>query len=307
MIYVPGDAQIDATGEASNPIGADGVTLASNRGINGSDGGLIFADDEATANVDPLIDFDRSNIRITGLRMRGNNPDVLHTDNHHDHATGAIGIREGASGAEVDNCELSAWVGQALNIWAEGAHIHNSYLHHNQMDGLGYGAELQYGFHYFTCNIFDKCRHSIAGVGRPGNGYLARQNVIGTASTEYGHALDMHGDNDGEGPGGNLIILEQNTIMRRPPDSSRPRTEQDGGIHIRGGEGPREHCYVRNNWFRHPEKPTGNGGRYEAWWQSVPGSSLMNMTVKSNHYGLQETPPEGVGAARGSATIEFED
>lgn len=77
VIYVPGGAQIDATGERQLEFGADGVTLASNRGIDGAQGGLIYANDYATANVQPLIDTSRSNIRITGLRFRGPESDPM--------------------------------------------------------------------------------------------------------------------------------------------------------------------------------------------------------------------------------------
>ena len=49
----------------------DGVTLASDRGVNNSKGGMIFSETFATK---PLILATGPNVRITGLRIGGPNP-----------------------------------------------------------------------------------------------------------------------------------------------------------------------------------------------------------------------------------------
>lgn len=306
VIYVPGDASINCTGVSSAPVGSGGFTLASDRGLNGSDGGIIYADDLASANTDGIFKTSRSNVRVTGLRWKG--PRLNRFDpgsgNHHSNAAEAIHISEGGDNWEVDNCEMYGWSGQALNIWGDRSHVHNCHFHHNQMDGLGYGAELQKGHHFFTCNLFNLCRHSIAATGRPGNGYIARQNVCGVTNNHYGHALDMHGYPSGGDGAGKTVIIEQNTSMRRPKNSSRPRSEQDGGVHVRGV--PSDKCVVRNNWFKHPNKPKEPGGRYQAYWQSH-FNSFRNMSASSNHFGTSSQPPAGVGAARGTKTLTFPD
>lgn len=304
VIYVPGDASIDCTGVSSAPIGADGVVLASDRGINGSDGGLIHADNMSSANTRGVFKTSRSNVRVTGLRWRGPRTDRFHpgTGNWHSNGAEAIHISKGGNNWEVDNCEMYGWPGQCLNIWGDKCHIHNCYMRKNQMSGLGYGAELQVGHHFFTCNVFDECRHDIAATGRPGNGYTARQNVFGITNNEYGHAADMHGYPNGGDRAGDKIIIEQNTFMRRPPRSGASRREKDGGVHIRGV--PADKCVVRGNLFRHPNKPSGTGGRYEAIWQSNVGSSFKNMSVSGNSYGLGNAAP-GVGAASGQKTLTF--
>lgn len=305
IIFIPGDAEIDMTGQKEIDFGASNVTLASNRGVNGSPGGLIYTNDKETANVDPLINSSNDNMRVTGLRMRGDTPDEVLTpphDSEHSYATNGIGIREGGSNWEIDNCEFWGWTGQALNIWADGVFIHHNVFHHNQMRHLGYGMELQYGHHYVMCNIFYKNRHSIAAVGRDGNGYTARHNIFGTTNNEYGHAIDAHGYPSSGDQAGTTYLIENNTVMRRYGGDAYSSDEQ---VHFTGV--PSDHATVRNNWFRHPTRPSGVGGLREAWWQSSVGSSLQNMTFENNHYGLDSEPPQGVGAARGSATIEFED
>ncbi|MFT5369989.1 MAG: hypothetical protein ACI8V2_004968, partial [Candidatus Latescibacterota bacterium] len=75
VLYIHPRAQIDCTEriyieELILEI-PEGVTLASNRGQNGSPGGMIFSD---TFQTRPLIRTLGPNIRITGLRLRGPNP-----------------------------------------------------------------------------------------------------------------------------------------------------------------------------------------------------------------------------------------
>lgn len=305
MIFVPGGTEIDVTGISRVDVGSGGMTLASDRGVDGSPGGLIYSNDDSTASVSGFINTSKNNCRVTGLRWRGNDPSgVFEPDgNIHSHATEAIHLGSGANNWEFDNNEMWGWRGQALNLWGDQHHVHNNRFHHNQMRSLGYGMELQEGFHYVTCNIFYKNRHAIAGTGRPGNGYVARHNIFGTTNNQYGHAIDMHGYPSGGDPAGETIIIENNTVMRRYSGSDGYKKDEQ--VHIRGP--PTDTCVVRNNWFRHPNRPSGVGGLYQAWWQSSIGNSLSKMRVEENHYGTGTEPPGGVGAATGAATIEFDD
>lgn len=305
VIYIPGDASINLTGVSSAPIGASGMTLASNRGQGGSKGGRIIANDLASANTRGVFKTSKSNIRITGIRWEGPRPDWFDPGgNHHSYAAEALHISEGGNNWEIDNNHFDGWSGQAINQWGNQLQLHSNRFTRCQEEGLGYGIEIQKGMQYITCNYFNECRHDVASTGRPGTGYIARNNVCGITNSAYGHSMDVHGYPSGGDRAGDTCIIENNTIMRRPKNSSRSRYKQDGGVHVRGV--PADKCVVRNNWFKHPKKPKEPGGRYEAFWQSH-FNSFRNMSVSNNHYGTSSQPPSGVGAARGSKTFSFPD
>lgn len=306
VVFIPGDASIDLTGVSSAPIGADGVTLASDRGQGGSKGGRITADDLASANTSGVFKTSKSNVRVTGIRWEGPRPEWFDPGgDHHSYAAEALHISEGGDNWEIDNNHFDGWAGQAINQWGDQLQLHSNRFTRCQEEGLGYGIEIQKGMQYITCNYFNECRHDIASTGRPSTGYVARNNVCGITNNSYGHSLDVHGYPNGGDVAGKTCILENNTVMRRPPRSGAGRREKDGGVHVRGV--PSDKCVVRNNWFKHPDKPNGVGGRYEAYWQSNVGSSFRNMSASSNHYGTSSQPPSGVGAASGSKTFSFPD
>ena len=83
-VLVDPTAEIDLTGR----VRADGlvveipggVTLASDRGKDGSPGGLIYSDEFATS---PMLRVTGDGVRITGLRLRG--PDPQRTAAHINH------------------------------------------------------------------------------------------------------------------------------------------------------------------------------------------------------------------------------
>jgi hypothetical protein len=67
-------------------------------------------------------------------------------------------------------------------------------------------------------NIFELNRHSIAGTGQPGCGYIARNNVVLELSTD--HCFDMHGGSarsDGTDIAGTTIEIYNNTFRAPQP------------------------------------------------------------------------------------------
>ena len=70
VVYVPDDAIIDLTPHTGIALPA-GVTLAGGRGLNGSEGGLLFT---RTIESTTLFRTAGPNIRITGLRLEGSYP-----------------------------------------------------------------------------------------------------------------------------------------------------------------------------------------------------------------------------------------
>jgi hypothetical protein len=207
-IFIPGNIELDLTVwvmlEKLILHIPGGVTLASDRGDNGSPGALLYSDEFRTQ---PLMTIGGPNVRITGLRIQG--PDPRSRRQHHERCNGpenlgdkyyyafpvSDAIRVEYDGLEVDNCELSAWSHAAIYlIKGQGHHIHHNYIHHNQRDGLGYGVALDQAEALIDFNLFNFNRHSIAGTGRPNSGYEASHNV--QLEESLSHCFDMHGGED---------------------------------------------------------------------------------------------------------------
>ena len=275
VVFVPGETVIDLTAriyiEQLVLEVPEGVTLAGNRGHNGSKGALLTSDALKTS---AMIRVSGPNVRITGLRIRGPNP-KRYLD-HHLRAFGpgggghkyyykfpvSNGIRTEYPCLEVDNCEVSAFTQAGIYlIKGEGHHIHHNFIHHCQYNGLGYGVSHNTASSLIEYNLFDWNRHSIAGTGRPGCSYVARHNV--ERGMSLSHCFDMHGGRDrkdGTDIAGTSIEIYNNTFRA-------PQTP----VVIRGV--PEEKCEVHHNWFlKH-----GEAG------QAVRSSAKTN--VAKNAYG----------------------
>ena len=268
----------------------EGVTLASNRGHEGSSGAMISSDAFAT---NPLIRALGPGVRITGLWIRG--PDPKRRLEHHrrsfDPGRGdsaaqsgyyykfpvSVGIGSGFPGLEVDNCELSGWSHSAILLTSEtDHHIHHNYIHHNQMNGLGYGVCHGTAASLIEYNLFDFNRHSIAGSGRAPSGYEARHNV--EIQHSLSHMFDMHGGGDrGDGTtiAGDWMKVHHNTF----------RSRRVAAIVIRGV--PRQEADIHNNWFYH----TKPGGQVISPW---PTGGDTHVDAHNNAYGQEEPVIWGV-------------
>ncbi len=260
-IFIPGETEIDCTSlvyiDELVLVVPAGVTLAGNRGQDGSKGALLCSDALKTR---PLIRADGSNVRITGLRIQGPSP-KRYLDHHRRSFTEKLpdgtvrghayyykfpvssGIETEHAALEVDNCELSAFSHNAVFLRkGDGHHIHHNYIHHCQYNGLGYGVSHDKSTSLIERNLFDFNRHSIAGTGSPPCGYEARHNV--ELGTSLSHCFDMHGGRDrkdGTDIAGGKILIHNNTFRA-------PQTP----IAIRGV--PEEICDVYRNWFpKHAE------------------------------------------------------
>ena len=251
VVFIPGDAEIDLTTliyiEQLVLELPGGVTLASDRGHNGSPGALLTSDALKTpVMIRPM----GPKVRITGLRLRG--PNTKRYIDHHGRSFGPggdghsyyykfptqDGIRMEHPGLEVDNCEISGWGHAGIAVReGDGHHIHHNFIHHCQYQGLGYGVSHDTASSLIEYNLFDWNRHSIAGTGRPGCSYVARHNV--ELGTSLSHCFDMHGGRDrGDGTdiAGTTIEIYNNTFRA-------PQTP----IRIRGV--PQDTCDVHHNWF----------------------------------------------------------
>jgi hypothetical protein len=224
VVYVKGDANIDLTGTYGVTI-PGGVTLASNRGKDGSAGGRIFQNriptdptySQGTADNSVLLKAGGDNVRITGLRLEG--PDKTTTDLKSMNLGMKIGIGVwDYRFLEVDNCEIWgwSWAGIALRITtgSDNAYIHHNYIHHCQDSNVGYGVAVTGGTAVVEANLFDYTKHAVTGSGHVNEGYEARYNVHLAHATAQ--VFDVHpytNPADGNLIAGNSYKIHHNTIL----------------------------------------------------------------------------------------------
>jgi hypothetical protein len=256
VIFIPGETEIDLTAmvyiEQLTLKIPGGVTLAGERGNKGSKGAILTSDALRTR---PLIQIEGPDVRITGLRIKGPNPKRYLE--HHSRAfrKGGLGskyyylfptsdgIINRHGSLEVDNCEITAFSHAGISLSrGDKNHIHHCCIHHCQYNGLGYGISHGTATSLIEFNIFDSNRHSIAGTGAPGCGYIARNNI--ELGVSLSHCFDMHGGrdrDDGTTVAGTTIEIYNNTF--RAPQRA---------INIRGV--PENKCDVHHNWLlKHAE------------------------------------------------------
>lgn len=289
VVFIPGETEIDLTArlyiEQIVLNVPEGVTLAGNRGQDGSQGALLTSD---ALNTPAIIRTAGPNVRVSGLRIQGPNPKPYR--DHHDRAFGpggggheyyyrfptSNGIVVEHAVVEIDNCVISAFAHAAIFLVKGDAHrIHHNCIHHCQYDGLGYGVCHCAASSLIEYNVFDWNRHSIAGTGQPGCGYVARHNI--ELGVSLSHCFDMHGGRDrGDCTdiAGTAIEICNNTFRACKTPGGEPRTP----VVIRGV--PQEQCDVRHNWFVKCGEPA----------QAVLGVSERTR-VFDNAYG--ENPEEG--------------
>ncbi|MBW2699656.1 MAG: PKD domain-containing protein [Deltaproteobacteria bacterium] len=190
LIYVEDSAIVDLSGYDEIQVPA-GVTLAGGRGRDGVEGALIWTGQFDTF---PLFVAAGADVRFTGLRIMGPDPDV--GDHDYQNPVLSRGIQTGFADLEVDNCEVFGFGHAAVVVYGEEAtaNVHHCHIHNNTRAGLGYGVVLNQSTCLIEANLFDSNRHSIAGTGRPGTSYEARYNLVLAHAT--GHYFDMHGAAD---------------------------------------------------------------------------------------------------------------
>jgi hypothetical protein len=205
VVFIPGETAIDLTAriyiEQLVLEVPEGVTLAGDRGHDGSKGAIISSD---ALKTPVLVRANGPNVRITGLRIRGPNP-KRYLD-HHRRASNlgsggreyyyklpiSDGLRTEHPHLKVDNCEISGFSHAGIYLsrgWNH--HIHHNFIHHCQYEGLGYGVCHNTASSLIEYNLFDSNRHSVTGTGRIGCSYVARHNV--NLANSLSHCFDMHG------------------------------------------------------------------------------------------------------------------
>lgn len=255
IIYIPDETEIDLTTRIYiEKLQLDipgGVTIAGNRGHNGSKGAFLTSD---SLDTPLMMKISGPGVRITGLRIQGPNPKRQLEHHKRSFAKDGLGrdyyykfpvsscIQTDFPSLEVDNCEISAFTRAIMLKSGNGHHIHHSFIHKCQYNGLGYGVSHAIASSLIEYNYFDSNRHSLAGTGSPGCSYIARHNV--ELGTSLSHCFDMHGGRDrkdGTDIAGTNIEIYNNTF--RCPERA---------VGIRGV--PEEKCIVYKNWILlHPD------------------------------------------------------
>ncbi|MGV3503451.1 MAG: hypothetical protein ACO1O1_07060 [Adhaeribacter sp.] len=274
-VFIEGETLIDLTARVyiENLVlqVPAGVTLAGNRGHQGSLGAQLTCD---ALKTPVLIRPMGPGVRITGLRIQG--PNSKRYLEHHKLAFApggkgreyyykfpvSRGIVSQYAGLQVDNCEISAFSASGIYLSkGEGHHIHHNFIHHCQYNGLGYGVSHDVASSLIEFNFFDSNRHSLAGTGNPGCSYIARHNI--ELGESLSHCFDMHGGRDRKDNtdiAGTSIEIYHNTFLA----SQR-------AVVIRGV--PERQCQVYRNWFP----------RFAQAAEAVKGENKTN--VFDNAYG----------------------
>jgi hypothetical protein len=243
VIFIPGNAVINLNNTWNINI-PGGVTIASDRGLNGSPGALIYNHGQGTGNETTgrwQFITRGTNVRITGLRIEG--PDGTVRTYKDPGVYPFCAILTKYADLEVDNCEIYNWNASGVYVddGGKNAFIHHNYFHHIQMHGLGDAVLINKANTYVIANKFDYYRHSVATTGRPGSNYQAAWNIFGPNA--IGHMVDAHRDPDGA-YAGEWVVIHHNTFMasgQRPIYIRAPLVE--------GGE-------VYNNRFFHNSNAT---------------------------------------------------
>jgi hypothetical protein len=261
VVFVPGGEQISLGGQRYDI--PDGVTLASDRGVDGSSGALLYTDAEPWKLV--TIDGDG---RLTGVRLRGPHP-----GDDMDSNSSSVGVQTfGAS--EVDNCDI--WGFSYAGIRAasgDGAHCHHNVIRENNRGGIGYGVAAESGTPLIEYNYFNFNRHSVKSAG-DNPGYTVRYNHFGPKST--GGVIDVHE------PAG--VDLEVHNNVVEAVESTSGHRDPLQSIQIRGTPG--EAFDAHDNWFWNDLEPRSSpaGWTNESIIQATE-DTWANIDWWDNYYG----------------------
>lgn len=276
VVWVPGDEAIDVRGLSGVEIDA-GVILASDRGLNGSSGALLYTPE----NPEPLFKIVGAGARVTGIRFKG--PVTTHVEYSWKREGNCVSVR--ADDVEIDNCVFRGWGYACVELgrtgFVEDSHVHHNHFVDNPMQSLGYGVVVRHADPLIQSNYFDYNRHAISGSGYPDCSFVARNNFCGPHTILA--PFDMHRENEVDSSGGwqagKRFEIVQNVVLAT--------THAGGGhdmtgIFIRGV--PMEESLIANNQFAHPGKPVGAGESGDAYVISMASDLEEANTVAVGNY-----------------------
>lgn len=256
VIYVDEGASINIE-DLQIDIG-DGITLASNRGENGSAGATLYQDDH-----EAYPGFYTDDCRITGFDFRG--PKVGQLS-----GGGWPGKPIECQGpTEIDNCEMYGQERHAIAV--EGAYPDQPYIHHckfydNRGDSMGYSIASirEGGIPLIEYCYFENGRHDVTTNGDPQTGFIIRYCHFGPVTHRW--PVDTHSaDTD--------TYIVENTIFEAT-------TQEYGGggspVHACQVDGHPDDNSFDNNWFFHDN-------RDDAF--ELRDTSFDRLNMGTNYYG----------------------
>jgi len=264
VIFVEGDTELDVTDmHVDLPAG---VTLASNRGLDGS-GATLYNTSITEHNIDA------HGGRITGLDIRGAHPGDTKTSKWGDRGIATYGP------VEIDNCKVRGFSTAAIQCRGQRngtAHIHHCLICNNNGDSRGYGVAVlgNHGRDGGVATVdhcfFENDRHSVTTDGGPGAGFICEHNHFSPITWRW--PSDAHESDENNDHGGHMIIV-RNCIFEAT-------TERFGGgsdVQAHAARGPpRETGKIHDNWFFHDSESAAI---------SYSGGAEGSYSVEDNHYG----------------------
>jgi hypothetical protein len=269
VVFVAGEADIDvSTAELRVP---NGVTLASNRGVDAAPGGLLYT----TTATWPMLTVG-DDARVTGLRLGGPHNTFVAYDSDRV----GLGLDVVGAGVEIDNCELFGFASAAVRCGAD-TRVRHSHIHHIPMELVGTAVRCTDGHPQIRYNYVNYTRDGVAATGN--GGYTVADNRFGAGV--LGHALVC------DPPGGTTLEIHHNTVT-----VTDDGTGSTTAIALRGE--PTDRATIANNWFRTEQTSTGasNGNATGAITHPVTGS-WQTVEFVDNRYGTRE-PADHIGHPR---------
>ncbi len=283
VVWIESGSVIDFTGTRLEV--PEKVTLAGDRGFNGSEGPRLTAKHSGSEYFMTL----RRGARLTGVRVRGSNPLMTDIDSQ---KSDPPGYAIACANAEVDNCEISQFQrgGVAMFRDSERSHVHHNFIHDIAAypvllgNGTGDGPIIE-------ANRIEWAWHAIASNASRGSGYTARYNVFLRVSRPKlfdrsgpdppNWCLDTHANAGAETkparPATRKLIAHHNTFLAHPDvtvgdGSALPKTVgiyPKHDIYIGAGEGMTTTVEIHHNRFLmhgksgspDPNKPYGRAIR----------------------------------------------
>ncbi len=317
IVWIESGSTIDFTGTriAIPPK----VTLAGDRGVNGSMGPLLTARHRS----DELFIVMGEGARVTGFRVQGANPLMKDID---EQKSDPAGYGVSCVNGEVDNMEISRFQrgGVALFRNSDFSHIHHNHIH----DVASYPVFIANGTgdrHVIEANRIEWAWHAVGSNGSRGSGYTVRYNIFvrvprPKSFDEHGAdppnwCLDVHA-NDGaptrpSRPATRKLVVHHNSFTAHPDVKVG-----DGSDLLRKlGLYPKHDVYVgygkgmtttvevyRNRFLMH--KATGSSNRFKPYGRALrfvglkahpdlpddpqPTQGRWEVTIRDNLYGNHE-------------------
>lgn len=298
IVYIDDEVSWDLTGDEAYQV-AEGVTIASGRGINGSHGAFLKTSSQGPKQEKGafrgILRVAKPRVRITGIRMRGPHLNLLNKKPRDDYCARGIHIIRGD--CEVDNCELYGWTEAAITVGTRNstprADIHHNHIHDCMLVGYGYGVDVVNGYANIRYNYFNRTRHAIDGFGYETCSYTCEDNLFGPET--YSHAVDMH-------------CLEENRVGKSTDPNSPVYKLRAGG-----------HIEIRRNTFCFTKNVEGECAQAVV----IRGYPKHKAIIEANHFmhrltrsepcenvcnrGYQDVPYRQPNVKKGWHKIEFRD